>query len=425
MIQELNIHSEKPLQHSIVDNRWIDVSPENNIGLANTLSFEINNNGNYWLDLAQHQLELTVSVVNADGSALPDDMEAFEVAPSTAFMHTLFNKVSLQLNGTRIGSENDLYGYMAVTKLSLNYDEYAKRFHLQEMIGFDTDMGDITNPASVTNIGNLGLALRKKYIKGSQPFAMIGRLQLGFFDQPKLIPSGVKVRLELQKARPEFCLISAEPTPNYKINFLDCHWKVRGVGLSDPAFMENQLRIAPALYSHQKIELSCFTIPKGSMNWHASNLFLDKIPQRVFLLLVSQKSYNGSYNTNPLAATHKNLSYLDFLRYDQSLIGGPVTANFEKNDCIKMYAELLKAARVFGRPQSFGLEFQSWKSGYTVFGADLSVDQSTNTPTTKGNLTLQLRFSKETKENLFAIVLGEFSARVAINYHRQVTDSDY
>ncbi len=348
--QELDVHKMRPVQDCIQDSRWLEVTPETNLANSNLIIFEINGTDKYWLDLSQHIFQVTLTITNADGTPLADKAV---VAPTTAFMHTMFSKARLVLNGTRIGSENSDYGYCVLIKLALNYGMGAAEQQLRHSILKWDDMRNSDDPDPTVENGNLALANRTNAIKKSRLCVMAGRLEADFFGQPRLIPSRVNVRLELQRARPEFCLISPTVGANYRINLIDCRWKVRRVSLSAPTadYMERQLLREPAHYPYAKVEPRTFAIPKGSMAWQAANLFLGKVPQRVFLALVTQKGHNGSYDSNPFAFRNRNVSQVDFLCDDESLLPRPIQTEFaeERENYMAAYIDFLQAARILGR----------------------------------------------------------------------------
>ena len=70
---------------------------------------------------------------------------------------------------------------------------------------------------------NTGLGTRSEWIKTSKTVELQGRIQSDLFNQEKLILNGVDLTVKLHRHKPEFCLLSADTAPAYKITIVGRH----------------------------------------------------------------------------------------------------------------------------------------------------------------------------------------------------------
>ena len=64
---------------------------------------------------------------------------------------------------------------------------------------------------------NTGLETRSEWTKTSKIVELQGRIHSDLFNQEKLILAGVDLKVKLHRHKPEFCLLSADIAPAYKI----------------------------------------------------------------------------------------------------------------------------------------------------------------------------------------------------------------
>ena len=70
---------------------------------------------------------------------------------------------------------------------------------------------------------NTGLGTRSEWTKTSKTVKLQGRIHSDLFNQEKLILNGVDLMVKLHRHKPEFCLLSADIAPAYKIIIVDGH----------------------------------------------------------------------------------------------------------------------------------------------------------------------------------------------------------
>ena len=83
---------------------------------------------------------------------------------------------------------------------------------------------------------NAGLETRSEWTKTSKIVELQGRIHSDLFNQEKLIPKGVDLTVKLHCHKPEFCLLSADTAPAYKITIMDAILYVKKIELTPSVF---------------------------------------------------------------------------------------------------------------------------------------------------------------------------------------------
>ena len=125
------------------------------------LDFNISGGGLEYFDLANTFLKVTASVVNANGDNLADDVE---VAPVNNWLHALWSKIDLTLNGTSVSSSSHHYGYRAYMEAFANFGSDVKKGQLTAGFWHKDQAGCFD---AFTNDDNTGYAARKALVAKS------------------------------------------------------------------------------------------------------------------------------------------------------------------------------------------------------------------------------------------------------------------
>ena len=144
-------------------------------------------------DLSQTYLYLKVKIVNADGKPLA---ESDVVAPVNLFLHSLFSKVEIKLNGHQVSSMNNyVYPYRALLETLLSCGKEAKISHLESELYYKDTAGAIEEMSA--DCRNDGFLDRYQYCKDSKNIEMMGRLHHDMFQQDKLLLNKVDMNIVL------------------------------------------------------------------------------------------------------------------------------------------------------------------------------------------------------------------------------------
>ena len=79
---------------------------------------------------------------------------------------------------------------------------------------------------------NMGLETRSEWTKTSKTVELQERIHSDLFNQEKIILNGVDLTVKLHGHKPEFCLLSADTTPAYKITIADAILSLKKIELT-------------------------------------------------------------------------------------------------------------------------------------------------------------------------------------------------
>ena len=85
---------------------------------------------------------------------------------------------------------------------------------------------------SADSVLNTGLGTRSEWTKTSKIVELQGRIHSDVFKKKKLILNCVDLTVKLHRHKPEFCLLSADTAPAYKIIIVDAILYVKKIELT-------------------------------------------------------------------------------------------------------------------------------------------------------------------------------------------------
>jgi len=127
---ELDLFSVPPTQTSVENGNWIEYHPLTTMGDDSPIEFEINGNGEDYMDLANTMVYVRAKIVRMDGTAIEDT----PVGPVNLFLYSLFSQVDISLNGTQVTMSTNTYPYRAMIKTLLSYGNDTKKSQLTSAV---------------------------------------------------------------------------------------------------------------------------------------------------------------------------------------------------------------------------------------------------------------------------------------------------
>ena len=103
------------------------------------------------------------------------------------------------------------------------------------------------------------------------------------FNREKLILNGADLTVKLHRHKFEFCLLSADTTPAYKITIVDAILYVKKIELTPSVFndINTVLNDKNAQYAITRTTPKVFIVSKGQQSQHKDNACLGEIPKRI------------------------------------------------------------------------------------------------------------------------------------------------
>ena len=160
------------------------------------------------------------------------------------------------LGGKLIFSATNTYAHRSILEVLLNYDKEAAESQLGCGLFCKDTAGQMEEmDISADPVLNMGLGTRSEWTKTSKTVELQGRIHSDLFNQEKLILNGVDLTVKLHRHKPEFCLLSADIAPAYKIIIVDAILYVKKIELTPSVFHAINTVLNDKMYSTPLREL--------------------------------------------------------------------------------------------------------------------------------------------------------------------------
>ena len=397
-----------------------NIYPVTNLEDGGSIEFMLENNSVQFLDLANSFLKLKCKITKANGTNIvAEDVVTMINYP----IASLYSQVDILLGGKVISSSTNNYAFRAYLETLLNYGEDAKKTQLGMGLFYQDTPGqlNVLDPEGE----NSGLNERNEYGRLSRTVCLQGRIHSDIFNQGRLLINGVPLRITLHRQKNHFVLLSANQNADYKVKIIDIAFCLRKVQLTPHKFEEIQKRLekGPALYHLNRVDIKTHSIAAGltSLNW--DNAILGQLPTRVFIGMIDNTAFTGSFTENPFNFQHNNISSIAVFMNGKSVPGNPLKMDFTSGDFLEGYNSLFLTAGKLNRDEGGTIARKDYARGFTLFGFDL-------TPTLchgehqdfkqNGNLRILLEFKEALPRSTTVIVYAEFENTLSVYKSRQV-----
>lgn len=419
---ELEMQSVPPTMTTMQETQWTDYHPIASLDSYQApIEFLVPPHTEYYTDLSQTYLYLKCRILKPDGTNIEDK----KVAPINNFFHSMFSSIDLYLNNKLVTSNMDTYPYRAYIENLFSFGADVKDNQLKAAEHWYEDEPGRFEDFECDNIKKG----RGEATKQSKSLELMGRLHLDLAMQDKYLPNGIEIKLRLNRASPQFCIMAEDGYPVVlKIDVAKL--SVRNVQLLPAITNDLNQSIAQhnAKFPIRRVEVKTFTIGTGLRSKIEDHLFQGQLPKRLFIGMVPNETFNGTFPTNPFNFQPFNLSKLDVTLDGHNIYGRPFEPNFTRNEYLRSYMSLYQALSSRDQVQNCNIDYEDYKDGYTFWGYDFTPDQAADQshlhPIKTGNLRLELQFANSLAKTINVIVYAEFDNLIEINGLREVI-TDY
>ena len=244
------------------------------------------------------------------------------------------------------------------------------------------------------------------------------------FNQEKLILNGVDLMVKLHRHKPEFCLLSKDTTPAYKISIVDAILYVKKIELTPSVF--NAINtVLNDKNAHHAITITTpkvFTVPKGQQSQHIDNAFLGKILERIAFGMMDNDSYHGSYKKNPFNFQHFCLTQIGISVNGEEVPFKSLKLNFDDKLIVTAYNTLFSGTgKLHGNSGSI-MKREDYSEKYTIIVADLTSFEIGDNFNLKaeGTLSIDLVFKSPLAATINVLVYAEYDNVIEIDSNRNV-----
>ena len=419
---ELGLFADPPNQVAVQKLYFSETRPMSSLSTDGApLEFCIPGQGAEYLDLRRSRLYVKAKITKADGTALGDGEK---IGISNLCLAAMFNQVDIYANGKLITQNANNYPWKAYFKVLLSTGTPASKSQLQTQLYYpDVENFDDMDPVQGVN---KGLLTSYVFTQQSRAFDLEGPLYADCFQLDKYLINGVDVQLRLFRSRPEFVLVSADSTPDYKLTIVDAVFKACKVKV-DPAIIlnhTNTIANQPARYNYLKTDIKMNTIPSGSSEFVWDNMWNNVRPSKVYIAFVKQAAMNGSYAINPFNFQHFNLSEIVlYVNGEPTPIRGMPLDFGANQNYVTPLCNLYQSAEKWCKDDSLIIDRETFSEGYAIYAFDLDptdLGMDYINLVHSGNVRLYARFGTVTTETISAIAYCESPSVLLVDHSREV-----
>ena len=350
-----NLEGRVPIVEDVLSSHEQEFYPTTSLD-ENCIEFEFQTDRNYYVDLRQSFLALKLKFVKGRGydtyeskkkkkehkdesvvfTGTGDDEEEEEVARVTyvkTIMHSIFSNVEVYINNQQIYNSNGLYAHKSYSSNNFKaaISEYKGVLHC-EGYDYEQDPEDISNP-----LPDPFFTKRMKLLSRPDGFMLYGKLGIDFFSTSELLYPNMNIRLRLNRARPNFYMIS--DNPNVSLGIVDCSLYTRRIALKDDyqKKRKDMLADAPVEYNYLETLAKTFIIPARQNQFIQENILNNAPIRRIAIAMNINSAFTGSFTENPFW-------YQQFdLRQTRILRGGQPSVDFDTAGNCRLYVTTMKA----------------------------------------------------------------------------------
>ncbi|XP_071138715.1 uncharacterized protein F54H12.2-like [Mytilus edulis] len=422
---ELSLFTIPPYQ-SAVENIYFQEVRSNSQLTGNIIDLEITGkHGMEYVDLNRSRLYVKAKIVKGDGTSLTENEY---VGPVNLFLQSMFSQVDVTMQGRMIASTTSHYPYKAMIQTLLCYGNGAKTSQLTSQFWVKDVPGHLDDN-DVNGGSNRSLNQRSQYFSQSKTADMEGPLYHDLFHLKRLVLNQVAINVRLTKARPEFCLLTNEESPDFKVYIEDIVLKACKVKIN-PAVIYGHaeiLKTVNAKYPFTKSEVKQIAIAKGTVNFSQDQLFQNTRPDRVVVGFVNAKAAAGDFSKNPFNFQHFNLNQIGLYVDNIPVSGNVMRLNFNVSSgrtIIPAFNNMFEVADKWMRDSGNQLDRNDFAGGYALYCFEIEPnfgdDGSYLHLLKQGNIRLEVQFGTAIEEAISCIVYAEYPGYFEINAARDV-----
>jgi len=414
---ELDLFQNPLVQYSVLKTEEIAYYPVNSLDQTSQIEFRsLGNAKDTYRDLSSVYLRLKVQLVKENGSAFT----TIETQPLVVnnILHSLFQSVSLSLNGKVITNSDQNYAYRAYMENILNYGTDASNTHLK-VGGWNMHSSDAD---STDDEGNKNRSIA---FKNSSVVELIGKVHLDMLNQKLYLINGVDAQFRFALSKPEFYLIGNAG----KLKVLEAVLYINHVTL-DPAIItahNSVLQHTNAKYYYSTVEVKSITLSANTYDIHIDNAIIGKIPKRIIVGFVDNDAFTGSLSKSPFNFKHYNMSKFNLIVNGVTVPSQPIEMKFDGDKSIiaRAYHTLYKGTSINYQDRGHQITPETFRKGSFLLAFDLTPDFSgdsncTNNLMSDGVISIQAKLSSPLGNAITVIIYSEYDTAIEISLNRQI-----
>ena len=408
-----------PIDVSVDRKQWVVLYPSNHdtTYLKDSFAeFVIDSEPGCFIDFSSFNIEYNLQVIKAsDESAVGADVQVIltnglihALTPSRKlFLNNELVEADYESNYTQYVNHITTVDYYSTASIGASMRDFVERGPMSK---------SVTKAAFPTQDYKTGPRMR---YTAQENIQLYGALNLDIGKSKMLMIDRVTARLHLEFADTSQLIIKASDlAENYKIKIFSVKLHFKRITPAQNAYLElNKSLLSENLeYNFERNIVYKTTVGANQRQAFLSQIFGSLIPNKLHILMVSQKASIGDDKLNSHYFHHYNL---DNIR---------VTANgLSVLDCeisfTNKYVTLLKRTLDAIRTKHNSLDYNTFNNGYTIISVDCQ-NSDTNTAIQlerRGHLEVHMRFSQPLPESINIIIIGSTNGSVEVDSERRVS----
>ena len=426
------------------------IHPETSTDKNAPLEFNIACTSTHYLDIANCYLYLKVrvtrnyenikprvSISSAEGSSRQIYNVNATVFPINLPFSSMFRSLEVFYNENLICQTDQLYPYRAYLETMLSYNRSSKDHNLRlshfylDNEDHDSFTGIHEDPNTLPPSTNLGGRRRYDISKYSKTFEGFAQIHSEIFCQNKMLPPVTgTLRLRFNRSDPQFCLMSNnDPEREYVIVIEKATLWYRKV-VVEPNLQAAHLsllteRKREMKYPVKRVLMKYFTKPMGISNISLPNLSTGVLPRKVFLCFVEGDAFMGHYTKSPFKFLNLNISSIRLQVGNEEKPFQTLDMDFENDLYMQGYFSFLHATKTLFSNDDVGILPEQWANGHTIFGFDLTDDESEEMRLKKSDkLSCEIKLDRSTDFTVVVLCYMEYDNTFVINAENQMKIMD-
>ncbi|XP_021357788.1 uncharacterized protein F54H12.2-like [Mizuhopecten yessoensis] len=422
---QLEVFELPPTQTAVENVYYQDVLPISQMTGDSPVEFIVSGqNGMEYIDMKNSLVYAKIKIKKADGSNISSTED---IGPVNFLLPALFSQVDVTLQGRTVISTTANYAYKAYIQTLLKDGNGAKTSQLTTQLWHKDTDGEMDD-TDVRTGNNLALLERAELFEGGKVVDLEGPIFHDLFRMDRYLLNQVNVNVKMYRSKPEFCLLSGEQTPNYKIEFEDVRLRIAKVKVN-PAVIYAQsqtLTTTTAKYPFTESILKHVTLAAGGTSFTYDNIFQGMRPNFITVGFVNATAITGAYNQNPWFFQPFNVTSIG-LYVDGIPVGGStIKLDYDTSSGQTTIPFLRNMFKTTGRWLSdcgLDIDRENISSGYSLCTFNLEPIFQGNQYLTllkQGNVRLEVTFGSTLSKAISCIVYAEYPGHFEINAARDI-----
>jgi hypothetical protein len=411
---ELDLFQTPPTNTTCEKINFINYRPHGQLLDGSPLVFTIPNGGTQYMDLKRTFLKLKFKITkgNNENVTLDDSVASINLP-----LHCMFSRVEVYFNQKLVSGGGVFYPYKAYLETLLDYGREAKETQLLS-VGFHKDTAVFME--SFDN-KNDGFFARQLQTVNGKVWQLEGPLMSDICQQERYILNNVEITFKLYPSTSEFFILSGKNIPGLKYQITDVFLQVAMITPTPWILVAHKQALdrGNAIFPYLRTDIKTLSVTRGEYGFTIEDVYQGMIPKELVIAMVTSKSLNGTYDSNPLNLIHCNINSLTVIIDGSPCPTEPLSLNIRNNEVLDGYNTLFRGLDKDSKDVGCDISMHEWVHGFSVFIFNLLPGDYLPL-IRKANVRIEGRFSNPLSENINVILLAKFPSTLEIDRERNI-----